>query len=340
MTVSSSRRARGASVVAILVGIAIVVALAAAIWFLILSPHRKAVQSNAPAAKTTKTAAKKAAPPPANVAAMSTSELLSEASKAIHDQRLLAPKGNNAFEFYLKVLDRQPNNQVAKDALRETFPFAANSAEQSINAGDYTEANREIALLTKADPDNYTLTILRSKLDARRRVKEQQAEAKQLAAEKRAAAARTAAAEAEKQAKLDAIAKQAEAQQAAAEKAAQEKARQSQSQDVAQAGQQQQQQATKPEKVVIQDAVKVKGAKPRYPTAAARMRRNGWVLVQFTVGTDGRVHDPSVVSSQPRHVFDREALKAVSRWEYKPALRNGKPMAVTMRKRIVFKLGQ
>src|SRR5699024_2270032 len=220
-------------------------------------------QGNAPAAKTSKTATKKAAPPPANVAAMSTSESLSEASKAIHDQRLLAPKGNNAFEFYLKVLDRQPDNQVAKDALRETFPFAANSAEQSINAGDYTEANREIALLTKADPDNYTLTILRSKLDARRRVKEQQAEAKQLAAEKRAAAAKNAAAEAAKQAKLDAIAKQAEAQQAAAEKAAQEKkARQNQSQSVAQAGQQQQQQAAKPEKVVIQDAVKVKGAKP------------------------------------------------------------------------------
>lgn len=332
MIVSSSRRERGASIVTILVAVVIVVALVVAVWFLILRPHHLAMQASVPAAKTGKSTAAKAPPPPANVAAMSTSELLSEASKAIKDQRLLAPAGNNAFEFYLKVLDRQPDNQVAKDALREIFPFAANAAEQVINEGDYAEANREIALLSKADPDNYTLTILRSKMDARRKVKELQAQAEQLAAQKQAAAAKAATAAKEQQAQQDLLAKQqAAAKQAAAAEAARQQAQ-------TEAAQQKSEPAAKP-KVSIQEPVLVKKVTPRYPAAAARMRRQGWVIVQFTVGVDGKVHDASVADSSPRHVFDREALRAVERWEFKPALRNGTPMAVTMRKRIEFKLG-
>lgn len=331
MTVSSSRRARGASVVTFLVAIVIVVALAAAVWFLILRPHRQAVMPAVPAAKTSKAVTKKAPPPPANVSAMSTSELLSQASKAIKDQRLLAPTGNNAFEFYLKVLERQPDNQVAKDALRETFPFAANAAEQVINEGNFSEADREIALLSKADPDNYTLTILRSKLDARRKVKAQQAQAEQLAAQKQAAEAAAAA----KQKQAQALADKQEAAQKAADEAAAAKQKTT---EVAKQQPQQQQQAAQP-KVVIQNAVLIKQVRPRYPAAAARMRRQGWVMVQFTVGVDGKVRDVSVVDAQPHHVFDRAATNAVSRWEFKPALRNGQPMAVTMRKRINFTLG-
>src|SRR5699024_8537176 len=136
-------------------------ALVAASWFLILRPHRQAQRANQPMPMGTSAPAGKTAPPPANVEAMSTSELLNEASKAIRDQRLLAPAGNNAVEFYLKVLDRDPDNRVARDALREMFPFAANAAEQVINQGDFDEARREIDLLTRTDPDNYTLTILR-----------------------------------------------------------------------------------------------------------------------------------------------------------------------------------
>lgn len=328
MTVSTSRRARGASVITFLAIIVIIVALAAAVWFLILRPHRQATISNVPVAKTAKHIVAKAAPPPANVAAMSTSELLAQASKAIKDQRLLAPAGNNAFEFYLKVLERQPDDQVAKDALRETFPFAANAAEQVINEGNFDEADREIALLSKADPDNYTLTILRSKLDARRKVKAQLAQAQQLAAQKQANAAAAAAKQQQAQAVAD---KQAAAQKAADEAAAQK-------QQPAEVAKQPQQQEAQPQ-TVIQNAVLIKQVKPRYPAVAARMRRQGWVVVQFTVGVDGKVRDVSVVGAQPHHVFDRAATNAVSRWEFKPALRNGQPMAVTMRKRINFTLG-
>jgi protein TonB len=63
---------------------------------------------------------------------------------------------------------------VASDALRETFPFAATSAEQVINSRDFNEAQRQIDLLAKADPTNFTLTILRSKLDAQRKLLDKQ----------------------------------------------------------------------------------------------------------------------------------------------------------------------
>jgi protein TonB len=124
---------------------------------------------------------------------MDINQLLGEARKAINEQRYLAPAGNNAFEFYLRVLEKQPGNQVASDALRETFPFAATSAEQVINSRDFNEAQRQIDLLAKADPANFTLTILRSKLDAQRKLLDKQQQqvvdqqkAQQLAAQKAA----------------------------------------------------------------------------------------------------------------------------------------------------------
>lgn len=335
--VPSFRRERGVSLATVLIVLVIVVAVAVAAWFLIIHPHRQAMQSGRMTVSAGKQPTGKA-PPPADVAAMSNSELLAEASKAIKEQRLLAPKGNNAFEFYLKVLDREPNNQVAKDALREIFPFAANAAEQVINGGRFAEAQREIALLAEAAPDNYTLTILRSKLDARRKVAAHQQQAKQLAEHKQVAAALA-------RAKALAATKTEQAEQAKqqaakqAEQLAQAKA--AAKQRAAELADQKRQAATQTKaaaKVVIKNAVLVKQVTPRYPPEAARMRQRGWVQVQFTVGVDGKVHHAHVVDAQPSHVFDHAAISAVSQWEYQPATRNGQPIPVTMRQRIEFKL--
>lgn len=341
-TVRFSRFERGASVATLLIAIVIVIVLAAAAWFLIIEPHQQITQVNKPAVATKSDAVKKAPPPPADVEAMSTSQLLSEASKAIKDKRLLAPEGNNAFEFYLKVLDRRPDNQVAREALRETFPFATNEAEQAINEGNFVEADREIALLAKADPNNYTLTILRSKRDARHKVKAQQKQ-DQLAAQQQREQQKktTSATQPQQTAQIKQSGQRLTAQEQAdarAEARKQQQAGQVAAQLAAQQKKQQEQQAADNAKVVIQDAVRTKYVQPIYPASARRMRRVGWVLVKFTVGVDGKVSDAHVVESHPGTVFDRSAIKAVSRWEYKPALRNGTPFVVTMRRRINFKL--
>ncbi|MEX1829951.1 energy transducer TonB [Luteibacter sp. CQ10] len=326
---------RGAIQPVTLAVIVIVAALAVAAWFLIIRPYQAAMSTQDAASAVASRPARTRDAPLANVDALSVDQLLTEARTAMNDQRLVAPKGNNAFEFYMKVLQKQPGNPVAADALRETFSYGAAATEQTINQRDFNEAQREIDLLAKADPENYTLTILRSKLDAQRKTldrEQQQAidaqKAQQLAQQNAANAARQ---RAEEQAA------EAQRQQAARDQAAR----------VAQ-----QQQAPKPATVAaptrpaaadaeaITDAVLVNQVKPRYPTAALRANQEGWVDVELTVGTDGAVSNVTVTDAQPRHVFDRSAIDAVSKWEFKPAMRNGEPMAVTLRRRLQFNLGR
>ncbi|KAF1008036.1 MAG: hypothetical protein GAK28_01513 [Luteibacter sp.] len=334
--VPSRHPARGAIQPVTIAVLAIVAALAVAAWFLIIRPYRDASTGETPAASAARPASARDTPL-ANVDALSVDQLLNEARAAMNDQRLVAPAGNNAFEFYMKVLQKQPGNPVAADALRETFSYGAAATEQTINQRDFNEAQREIDLLAKADPENYTLTILRSKLDAQRKTldrEQQQAldaqKAQQLAQQNAAAAARQQAAE---------QAAEAQRQQVAARELAartpQQAAQPRTTAPVTQAP------ASKaPEGETITDAVLVNQVKPRYPTAAMRANQEGWVDVELTVGTDGAVSNVNVTDSQPRHVFDRSAIEAVSRWEFKPATRNGEPMVVTLRRRLQFNLGR
>ncbi|MBB3225835.1 protein TonB [Luteibacter sp. Sphag1AF] len=332
---------RGAVSPVVLAVLAIVVALSVAAWFLIVKPYRDATQAVTPVGASAPAAgSEKAAAPIANVESLSVDQLLAEARKAMNEQRLVAPAGNNAFEFYMKVLEKQPGHPVAADALRETFPFGATAAEQTINQRDFPEAQREIDLLAKADPENYTLTILRSKLDAQRKTldREQQAavdqqKQQQLVAQNAAAAARQQAA--------DQLA-ETQRQQAAHEQAARLAAQQQASAAVTAPAAKPvaARPAAAPDSDAISDAVLTKQIRPRYPTAAMRSNQEGWVDVELTVDTQGAVSNVTVVDSQPKHVFDRAALDAVGRWEFKPAMRNGEPMPVTLRRRILFNLGR
>jgi periplasmic protein TonB len=104
--------------------------------------------------------------------------LLGLARDATKEGRLVAPEGNNAYEYYLSVSQLDPRNVTAQDALRETLPFASQEIERQINRRELEEARREIALLRDYDPTNYTLIILGAKLDAQQRVVTAEDEAK------------------------------------------------------------------------------------------------------------------------------------------------------------------
>lgn len=97
---------------------------------------------------------------------MSVPGLLAAARAAYAAKNVVAPAGHNAMEYYEAVLVQDPGNSVARDALREIFPFAIPHVEHAIARNDFSQANREIGLLAKADPTNYSLTLLRSRLDA------------------------------------------------------------------------------------------------------------------------------------------------------------------------------
>jgi protein TonB len=329
------RHARGAIRPVVIAIFVIIALLAVGAWFLILKPHQELVMADSgghpstPVSTSTRTA-----PPPANVAAMDVNQLLAEARTAMNEQRYLAPTGNNAFEFYLRVLEKDPGNKVASDALRETFPFAATSAEQAINSRDFSEAQRQIDLLAKADPANFTLTILRSKLDAQRKMLDKQ---QQLALDQEKAAQLAAQKAAADKLAADKLAEQQKAQLAAQQKA--EQARAAQQQVASQsAGDNDGSDGAAGGAVQSTAAVLVKAARARYPTSAMRARQEGWVMVSFTVDPDGKTSDVRVVDSQPRHVFDRAAMDAVERYRFTPAKRNGVAVSSIKQQRIEFKL--
>ena len=280
-----------------------------------------------------------AAEAPPVVPDLTPEQLLKEAGAAFREQRFVAPPGNNALEYYLKLLEKQPNNQTAKDALREMFPFATGAVETTINAGGLDEATRVINLLSKADPSNYTLTILRSKLDAKK---------KQVDRDQAVAAAAAAAAAAKQNQPQTAAAPPQSAPAAAApapapaaapppvETAATtppapRPASTTASATPAAAP------AAAPAGGETRAAQVVKTTPPDYPPDAVRKHQEGWVEVEFTVMPDGTVANATVVNANPARIFNSSALRAVERWTFTPRTDNGTPTQEKMRRRIEFK---
>ena len=326
------RHARGAIRPVMIAIIAVFVLLGIGAWFLIIQPHEEIIQADAGGHPSTpvSSSTRVAPAPPVNVAAMDIGQLLSEARKALNEQRYLAPAGNNAFEFYLRVLEKQPGNRVAADALRETFPFAADSAEQAINAGNFGDAQRQIDLLSKADPTNFTLTILRSKLDAQRKLQDKQQQlavdqqkAQELAAQKAAA---------------DKLAEQQKAQLAEQEKAKQARAAQPAVPAAAKPAAGETASASGGATGQTSEAVLLKGVAPSYPPSALRNKQSGWVVVAFTIEPNGRTSNVHVTDALPRRVFDRAAMDAVLRYRFTPAMKNGVAVASERQQKIEFNL--
>ena len=86
----------------------------------------------------------------AKVAAMSADQLRDAASTALREQRLYAPAGDNAMEYYLALRDKQPADASVSSALTDLMPYALIATEQSIARDDFTEAQRLYALMEKA----------------------------------------------------------------------------------------------------------------------------------------------------------------------------------------------
>ncbi|MGB0898113.1 MAG: TonB family protein [Psychrobium sp.] len=58
---------------------------------------------------------------------------------------------------------------------------------------------------------------------------------------------------------------------------------------------------------------------PRYPIQAARNGVEGYVEMTFDILENGSVTNINVSESQPKGVFDKEAVRALARWKYLPA---------------------
>lgn len=261
----------------------------------------------------------------AKVQSMGTDQLRDSASTALRENRMYAPAGDNAMEYYLALRDKLPDDAAVKSALTDLQPYTLIAAEQSLAREDFPEAQRLVALIEKVDPSAPALPRLKQgitrgmevavkrtqeetdkvKKDAENRAKqlvEQQRLAQQQAAEASAAqqlAARQEAARKESE-RLDAERQAAAKREADARAAAQ-------------------QVAAAPKPAAAAPTLRaVSTPAPRYPADALRSGTSGEVLVELTIGTDGSVTDARVLRANPPRVFDREALNAVRRWRFEP----------------------
>lgn len=288
------------------------------------------------------------APTPASVVsaavtAMSADQLRSEASKAYDENRLYAPAGNNAMEYYLALRDKAPADAGASSALTDLMPMTVIATEQGIAREDFLEAKRLLALIGKADDKHPALGRLKSSIASSETAAAQRVESQKLTAEQEATRqVELAKKREEDQRKLQEQQRQQQAtatpapaqtnaaQQAAAAAEAQRQqaaAAAAERQRVAAAEEQRQQAAAitpapaQPARAA-NDLRAVSQADPRYPPAAQRAGAAGSVQVEFTVATDGSVSDVRVVSSDvPRQFardFEREAISAVKRWRFQP----------------------
>lgn len=69
----------------------------------------------------------------------------------------------------------------------------------------------------------------------------------------------------------------------------------------------------------------IKRIDPQYPGNAARQGAEGWVKMSFVVDKNGKVQDPIIEDFGGHKAFKKAAMSAVKRWQYSPAMKDGKP---------------
>lgn len=288
----------------------------------------------------------------AQVAAMSVDQLREAARKAGTENRIYAPSGDNAVEYYLALRDKQPNDAAVISALSDFTPFMVIAIEQARDRDDFVEAQRLYGMLEKTDKQAPALPRLKQTIaDAQTSLAQRTAAAETktdeekarlaLLEEERAKQQQLAQQQAAQQLATQQAADQAAAQRAADQRAADERAAAQRAADERAAAQRAEQTTTGPAATpattgaaASNELRAVSTPAPRYPPEALRAGTSGEVQVEFTVATDGSVSNARVVRANPPRVFDREAVAAVRRWRFQPV---GSP--VTTRRTIGFNPG-
>ena len=298
-----------------------------------------------PAATAPGAATPAAAPPPpavsAAVAALSADQLREAASAALREQRLYAPAGNNAMEYYLALRDKQPNDPSVASALTDLMPYALIATEQAIGREDFTESQRLYAIMEKTDAQAPALPRLKQTITAQQQAVAARAEEEttETAAEEAKRLADQEKKRLEDQQRTQQLAQQQAAQReadqrAAAEREAAQRAAAQQATAAAQPAAPAPSQPAPSTAAASGELRQISQASPRYPPEAARRQQSGEVQIEFTVGTDGSVTSARVVGANPPRVFDREALAAVKKWRFQPV-----NAPVTTRRTISFNPG-
>ncbi|MDF7798833.1 energy transducer TonB [Pontiellaceae bacterium B1224] len=71
-----------------------------------------------------------------------------------------------------------------------------------------------------------------------------------------------------------------------------------------------------------------------YPSAALSRRMTGESVLELEISVAGKVENAKLISSSPRGIFDKAALKGALYARFKPALKEGQPVSVIYRLRL------
>ncbi|MFY8326966.1 M56 family metallopeptidase [Pseudoalteromonas sp. ZZD1] len=69
---------------------------------------------------------------------------------------------------------------------------------------------------------------------------------------------------------------------------------------------------------------------PLYPTQAAEQGISGSVVLKYDISPTGKTQNVSVVSATPENVFNKEAKRALTKWQYKPSASGFKNVLVQL----------
>lgn len=75
-----------------------------------------------------------------------------------------------------------------------------------------------------------------------------------------------------------------------------------------------------------------------YPRRAKQAGITGRTVLALELDARGAIAGLKILASNPQGVFDRAARRAAKKLRYKPALRNGRPQATTVRVELVWRL--
>ncbi|MBW8313026.1 MAG: energy transducer TonB [Rhizobium sp.] len=255
----------------------------------------------------------------AALAALGADELRSRGSQALREQRLYAPAGDNAMEYYLALRQKTDKPDAsAESALIDLMPYAIIAAEQAIGREDFVEAERLRSLIERTDAQTPALPRIKDSIAKGRAGVAERAEAE---AERLAQREREAEAAAQRAAQEAAAAATAAAQPTAPATPAPQPAQPAPAQPATPPPAQPAPAAAQPAAPAPARAstpVAVRAPQPSYPRSAYRSGVSGEVTVEISIAADGSVSNVRVVRSQPRGTFDREVISTVRGWQFEP----------------------
>lgn len=235
------------------------------------------------------------------------------AARALAEQRMMSPAGDNAIEHYLAAREDAAEATRAQTALAELQPYVLIAAEQAIARSDAAEAVRLRGLIERIDARAPALPRLRTGIAALQR--EQAAQAT-IAALETPPPSVTVAPRPTALPPPPVVA--SEPAPASVIASATIRAAPPPAPAVVEAPSPLPA-ATARAAPVIRTPRLVQDAQPRYPLPALRARIEGQAEVAFTIQPDGRVRDVRLLSSTPAGLFDASALAVAQRWRFEPS---------------------